>query len=63
MREEEIIYTLIKRDFESRGKMKVSRLMKMVSLLNIHPERCQKVVEQLIQDKKISKSGYAFVLA
>ncbi len=63
MDDKQIIYTLIKRDIEARGKMKVSRLFKMVSLLNIHTERCQKAVEHLIEERKIARDGYTFVLA
>ncbi len=63
MKEEEIVFSLIKKDLERKSKIAASRLLKLASMMNITTDKYQKVVERLIEDRKIVKSGYDFVLA
>ena len=63
MKDEEIVFSLLKKDLEKKNKVGASRLFKMASLMNITTDKYQKALEHLIEDKKIAKSGYAFVLA
>lgn len=62
MKEEQVLLSLIKKDCEVNGSTDESRLAKMASLMNIHPEKYQKVVESLIESKKVEKNGNVFVL-
>lgn len=62
MNEEQILLNLIKKDCEINGYTDESKLAKMASLMNIHPEKYQKVLESLIESKKIEKNGKGFLL-
>lgn len=62
MKEEQVLLKLIKKDCEINGSADESRLAKMASLMNIHPEKYQKIVEALIESKKVERNGKAFLL-
>jgi len=54
---EEVIFSLIKKEKETNGMIYEPRIMKMATLLNIHPDTYEKIKERLIEDGKIGKSG------
>jgi hypothetical protein len=62
MNEEKILLSLIRKDCEINGYTDESRLAKMASLMNIHPEKYQKVLETLIETRRINKKGKNFFL-
>lgn len=62
MKEEQVIYSLIKRDCELNGSTNESKIVKMATLLNIHPERYQKALDKLIESQKVEKHGRTFFL-
>ncbi|MCS7135158.1 MAG: hypothetical protein N3E38_03160 [Candidatus Aenigmarchaeota archaeon] len=62
MNEEKILLSLIKKDCEINGYTDEERLAKMAGLMNIHPEKYQKVLENLIAAKKINKKGKHFYI-
>jgi len=55
---EEVIFNLIKNENEKNGGMVYEpRIVKMVTLLNIHPDKYQRIRERLIERGKIAKNG------
>jgi len=55
---EEVIFNLIKNENEKNGGMVYEpRIVKMVTLLNIHPDKYQRIREKLIERGKIAKNG------
>jgi hypothetical protein len=62
MKEEQVIFSLIKRDCETNGSTNESKLVKMATLLNIHPDIYQKALERLIESRQIGKHGRCFFL-
>jgi hypothetical protein len=62
MNEEKILLSLIRKDCEINGYTDENRLAKMASLMNIHPEKYQKVLETLIETRRINKKGKNFFL-
>ncbi|MBU5688281.1 MAG: hypothetical protein QXJ06_04710 [Candidatus Aenigmatarchaeota archaeon] len=60
MNEEKILLSLIRKDCELNGYTDETRIARMASLMNIHPERYQKVLETLIETKQINKKGKNF---
>uniref|UniRef100_A0A7C5UVI9 Uncharacterized protein n=1 Tax=candidate division CPR3 bacterium TaxID=2268181 RepID=A0A7C5UVI9_UNCC3 len=62
MNEEKIVMGLIRKDCEINGCAEESRLAKMASLMNIHPEKYQRALENLIETRKIDKRGKNFFL-
>jgi len=62
MRTEEVIFSLIKKEKESKGMVYDPKIMKMATLLNIHPDTYERVKERLIEDGKIGKSGLKLLL-
>ncbi len=62
MSEEEVIFSLIKRDCEKSGHVKATQVEKMASLLNIHPTKYQKILESMIEDRKVQRKGEALLL-
>ena len=58
MKPEEVIFNLIKNENEKNGGMVYEpRIVKMVTLLNIHPDKYQRIREKLIERGKIAKNG------
>ncbi|MEM5801355.1 MAG: hypothetical protein QW350_03730 [Candidatus Aenigmatarchaeota archaeon] len=60
MNEEKILLSLIRKDCELNGYTDETRIARMASLMNIHPERYQKILETLIETKQINKKGKNF---
>ncbi|MEM5799535.1 MAG: hypothetical protein QXZ43_02625 [Candidatus Aenigmatarchaeota archaeon] len=60
MNEEKILLSLIRKDCELNGYTDENRIAKIASLMNIHPERYQKVLEILLETKQINKKGKNF---
>ena len=60
---EDVIFNLIKKENErSGGFVYESRIMKMATLLNIHPDQYQRIKSRLIQTGKIEKQGIKIFL-
>jgi hypothetical protein len=57
VRAEEVIFSLIKHENETNGKVNESRIIKMATLLNIHPDSYERIREKLIERGKIAKAG------
>jgi len=57
MNEEQLLFNLIKKDCETNGYTDEAKIAKMASLMNIHPDRYQKIVDSLIEARKVSKNG------
>jgi hypothetical protein len=62
VRVEEIIFNLIKKENEKSGMVYEPRLVKMATLLNIHPDTFERVKERLIESGKIEKEGMKIFL-
>jgi len=62
MNEEKILLSLIRKDCEVNGCIDEDRLAKMASLMNIHPDRYQKVIQTLIERGQIGKKGRNFFI-
>jgi hypothetical protein len=62
MNEEKILLSLIRKDCEINGCIDENRLAKMAGLMNIHPDKYQKVIETLIERGQIDKRGRNFFL-
>jgi len=55
---EDVIFNLIKKENEkSGGFVYENRIMKMATLLNIHPDRYERIKERLVQTGKIETQG------
>jgi hypothetical protein len=59
---EEVIFSLIKKEKETNGMIYEPKIMKMATLLNIHPDTYERIKERLIEDGKIGKSGLKLLL-
>ena len=57
MKPEEVVLNLIKHENEKNGMVKENRIIKMATLLNIHPDTYQRIRERLIERGKIAKTG------
>ena len=62
MKIEEVIFSLIKKEKETNGMIYEPKIMKMATLLNIHPDTYERIKERLIVDGKIGKSGLKLLL-
>ena len=62
MKIEEVIFSLIKKENEARGMVYEPKIMKMATLLNIHPDMYERVKERLIENGKIGKSGLKLLI-
>ena len=56
MKIEEVIFSLIKQENDKHGMVYEPRIIKMATLLNIHPDMFEKVKERLIERGKIQSS-------
>ena len=57
MRAEEVVFNLIKHENEKNGKVYEPRIIKMATLLNIHPDTYERIRERLIERGMIAKAG------
>ena len=62
MKTEDVIFSLIKKEKEVKGMIYEPKIMKMATLLNIHPDTYERIKERLIEDGKIGKSGLKLLL-
>ena len=63
MKAEEVIFNLIKMEKDRNGGVAYEpRIMKMATLLNIHPDRFERIKERLIERGKIGKDGIKLFL-
>ena len=62
MKTEDVIFNLIKKENEKSGMVYEARLVKMATLLNIHPDTFERVKERLIESGKIEKEGMKIFL-
>jgi len=54
---EDVVFNLIKKESERSGMVHEPRIMKMATLLNIHPDKYERIRRRLIQRGKIEKNG------
>ncbi len=54
---EDVVLNLIKKESERSGMVNEPRIMKMATLLNIHPDKYERIRQRLIQRGKIEKNG------
>lgn len=57
MRAEDVIFNLIKQENDRNGMVYESRIVKLATLLNIHPDKYERIRQRLIERGKISKEG------
>ena len=57
MSEEEVILRLIKQTCKENGCAREEKVLKMAQILNIHPERYEKIKTKLLETGKINKDG------
>jgi len=57
VRAEEVIFNLIKHENDKNGMVYEPRIIKMATLLNIHPDTYERIRERLIERGKIAKAG------
>jgi hypothetical protein len=57
VRAEEVIFNLIKHENDKNGMVYEPRIIKMATLLNIHPDAYERIRERLIGRGKIAKAG------
>jgi len=55
--EEEVVLNLIKQGCEEEGSVIEDKVFKMAQILNIHPERYDKIKTKLLETGKINKDG------
>jgi hypothetical protein len=59
---EDVVFNLIKKENERNGMVYEPRVMKMATLLNIHPDRYERIRNRLIDRGKIEKEGMKLFL-
>ena len=57
MEAEDVIFSLIKQEKEKNGMVHEPKIIKMATLLNIHPDTYQRIRERLIERGKLAKTG------
>jgi len=57
VRAEEVVLNLIKHENNKNGMVYEPRIIKMATLLNIHPDTYERIRERLIERGKIAKAG------
>jgi len=63
MRPEDVIIKLIQKETERNGGYVYEpRIIKMATLLNISPDRYERIRERLIENKKLGKEGMKLFL-
>ena len=59
---EDVIFKLIKQENEKHGMVYEPRIVKMATLLNIHPDTFERIKSRLIERGKIEKNGMKLLL-
>ena len=59
---EDVVFNLIKKESERNGMVHEPRILKMATLLNIHPDKYERIRQKLIQRGKIEKEGMKLFL-
>jgi len=54
---EEVVFNLIKQEKKKNGMIHEPRIIKMATLLNIHPDKYERIREKLIERGKLAKAG------
>ena len=62
MKTEDVIFSLIKQENDKHGMVYEPRIVKMATLLNIHPDTFERIKERLIERGKIEKNGMKLLL-
>ena len=62
MKKEDVIFNLIKQENGKHGMVYEPRIIKMATLLNIHPDTFERVKSRLIERGKIEKNGMKLLL-
>ena len=62
MKVEDVVFSLIKKEKETKGIVYEPKILKMASLLNIHPDTYERIKERLIETRKIEKNGLKLLL-
>ena len=57
IKEEEVIFSLIRQGCEENGSVIEDKVFKMAQLLNIQPEKYEKIKTRLLETGKINKDG------
>jgi len=59
---EEVIFNLIKQENDRNGMVYEPRIVKLATLLNIHPDKYERIRQRLIERGKIEKEGHKLSL-
>ena len=62
MKKEDVIFNLIKQENKKHGMVYEPRIIKMATLLNIHPDTFERVRRRLVERGKIEKNGSKLLL-
>jgi len=54
---EDVIFNLIKQENDRNGMVYEPRIVKLATLLNIHPDKYERIRQRLIERGKIAKEG------
>ncbi len=57
MRAEEVVFNLIKQENDKNGMVYEPKIIKMATLLNIHPDTYERIRERLVERGKVAKAG------
>ena len=57
MKPEDVIFNLIKQENDRNGMVYEPRIVKLATLLNIHPDKYERIRQRLIERGKIAKEG------
>jgi len=54
---EDVIFNLIKQENDRNGMVYEPRIVKLATLLNIHPDKYERIRQRLVERGKIAKQG------
>jgi len=54
---EDVIFNLIKQENDRNGMVYEPRIVKLATLLNIHPDKYERIRQRLVERGKIAKNG------
>jgi len=54
---EDVVFNLIKQENDRNGMVYEPRIVKLATLLNIHPDKYERIRQRLIERGKIAKEG------
>ena len=57
MKPEDVIFNLIKQENDRNGMVYEPRIVKLATLLNIHPDKYERIRQRLVERGKIAKQG------